>query len=134
MITTQTTGTTQLKASEEIYGLVGELTKALDDCLHETSKTSWANSYVWPTRDTFVELKDGKRITHYYYAIRFPGATRGAIEVDKHDVIIGFNWEKTTAFYETNTNKLGCYESKEKNEAALAKFIGKKLVIEAEGK
>ena len=62
------------------------------------------------------------------YAIRFPGATRGHIEVDKDNIIIDIIFYTDSGIAGKASNNVGIY--KEDIREAAQKYIGRKIVIQ----
>lgn len=88
-----------------IYKFVNEMTVKLDKLVLEKSRIRIFYTYIY-----------GKKINNCY-VIRYPGASRGCIEVDDNDVITGIK------IYDTN----GIYSELAKE--TLEEYIGYTLIF-----
>ena len=89
---------------------VNDLTKEMDEYLIGSWKQNRSiNTYIY------------RQLGNRYQAIRYPGATRGHIEIDKNDIIIDIKLYSdelhTDSIYEKNVSE--CF----------SKYIGRKLVF-----
>lgn len=103
---------------------MNELTTIFDNRDWVNDLTKEMDKYLigkWPERFcTYINEPD--RETDKYFAIRFPGATRGHIEVDENMIIKDIKLYDVTCF---DTHIL--YDKKVLD--ILSKYIGMKLVI-----
>lgn len=96
-----------LKCIKKSIGHVNDLTQEMDSYLKDS--ISGFYTYIYNSK------------CNNKYPIRYPGATRGHIEVDENDIII--NIKLYIDKYETNTiyndSVVECFE----------KYVGKKFII-----
>lgn len=107
------------KYNNEYYG---EITKFIDRYLiSEADKRMMEQGYCLGTYLWGLEQYDDFKGT----AFRFPGATRGHIELDDNNVITAIKFYGDTCFGEARLNPL--YDRKIENDIKV--FLGKKLIF-----
>ena len=95
---------------DEYIEYTNDLTREMDNYLKHKSK--YAQTYIMEVE----QIRD-----RYYSALRYPGATRGHIEVDDNNVIIDIK-----LYTDLPTDKIYEYNVRD----IFKNYIGKKLVFE----
>lgn len=105
--------------------LKGYLTDVMDDNLYTPEGKEKRKPYSY---GTYVMMSDNYKPK--LYPIRFPGATRGHIEVDDDMIIKDIKIYESSGIYSGKPHTVGIYDPDIK--VHLKEFIGKKLVIDRE--
>ena len=105
----------------EKHRYYGEITDFIDRYVTENYRKEM---YRLLSRTYLLGIEDYR--DHRGTCIRFPGATRGFIELDRNDIITEIRFYEDTCFGTKNLPKL--YDRKIEND--IKHFIGKKLILE----